>query len=62
MAALLYLLIPVAIVIAIWLGIRYRTSSRRWLVGPLSGSVASNERGFESSASGDGGDGGGGGD
>ncbi|MFI0845042.1 hypothetical protein [Mesorhizobium sp. IMUNJ 23232] len=62
MGALLYLLSPVAIAIAIWLGIRFRTSSRPWLVGPLSGSVASNDRGFDSGTSGDGGDGGGGGD
>ena len=61
MGTLLYLLIPVAIAIAIWLGIRFRASSRPWLVGPLSGSVASNDRGFDSSTSGDGGHRGGGG-
>jgi hypothetical protein len=58
MGVLLYLLIPVAIVFAIWLGIRFRTASRRGLAGPLSGSVASSDRGFDSGAPGDGGDGG----
>ena len=62
MGALLYLLIPVAMAIAIWLGIKFRTSSPPWLVGPLSGSIASNDRGSDSGMSGDGDDGGGGGE
>ena len=45
MDAWLYLLIPVAIVAAIFLGIKYRTSSRRFM-GPLvGGSLGSGDGG-----------------
>ena len=39
MSVWLYLLIPVAIVGGIFLGIRFRHPSRRWIVWPISGSL-----------------------
>ncbi|MFD9899162.1 hypothetical protein [Mesorhizobium sp. NPDC059025] len=41
----LYLLIPVAIVAAIFLGIKYRTSSRRFMVPLVGGSLGSGDGG-----------------
>ncbi|CAM5407230.1 hypothetical protein MAUB1S_06927 [Mycolicibacterium aubagnense] len=45
MDAWLYLLIPVAIVAAIFLGIKYRTSSRRFMVPLVGGSLGSGDGG-----------------
>ncbi|WP_379065891.1 hypothetical protein ACHMW4_12940 [Mesorhizobium sp. UC22_110] len=45
MDAWLYLLIPVAIVAAIFLGIKYRTSSRQFMVPLVGGSLGSGDGG-----------------
>jgi len=68
MDAWLYLLIPVAIVAAIFLGIKYRTSSRRFMVPLVGGSLGSGDGGghyggdHHSGGGHGGGDSGGGGD
>ncbi|WP_144222762.1 hypothetical protein [Mesorhizobium amorphae] len=45
MDAWLYLLIPVAIVVAIVLGIKYRTSSRRFMAPLVGGSLVPGDGG-----------------
>ncbi|HEV2506323.1 MAG TPA: hypothetical protein VGV39_24825 [Mesorhizobium sp.] len=68
MDAWLYLLIPVAIVVAIVLGIKYRTSSRRFMVPLVGGSLGPGDGGahyggdHHSGGGHGGGDSGGGGD
>lgn len=65
MSAGFYLLIPVAIVVAVFLGIRYRTSSRRFMVPLVGGSLVPGDGGAHHGGdhhSGGGGDSGGGSD
>ncbi|MFE0016840.1 hypothetical protein ACFWXH_18465 [Mesorhizobium sp. NPDC059054] len=68
MNAWFYLLIPFAIVVAIFLGIRYRNSSRRFMVPLVGGSLVPGDGGahfggdHHSGGSHGGGDSGGGGD
>lgn len=66
MSAWFYLLIPSAIIVAIFLGIKYRTSSRRFLVPLVGGSLMPGDGGAhyggDHHSGGGGGDSGGGGD
>lgn len=64
MNAWFYLLVPLAIVAALFLGIRYRTSSRRFMVPLVGGSLSPGDGGAhyggDHHAGGDGDSGGGG--